>query len=114
MLWLGSEQTPTRVVMNIYIELFAASVLLDIGSVDSDDISNLAHNGAVFKSLGIDHNDGMLKVLLLFQIFIVRGVQGNINDLERANPLVLGIAGVAGVHNHSIHVDLVTLIPFKV
>lgn len=61
------------------MELLAALVILDIGAVNTDNVSNLAHNWAVLKSAGIDDNHRVVSVLLSL---ITLRVVSAINDFE--------------------------------
>ena len=111
---LGAEKTPARIEMDIDIELLPSSILLYISPMYSYDISNLAHYWTIFKPLCIDHDNGMLKMLLLLKIFIICRMQGSINNFQRADPLILGIAWVACIDNNTIDIHLITFVSLKV
>lgn len=61
------------------MELLAALVILDISAVNTNNVSNLAHNWAVLKSASIDDNHRVVSVLLSF---ITLGIVGAVDDFE--------------------------------
>jgi len=86
------------------VELPLALVLLEVGPVDADNVTNLADKRAVLESSGIDDHGGNFEVLVTL---VAKSVVGAVNHLESADPLVLDVARVLSVNDHSVNVNLV-------
>lgn len=81
----GGEEAPTAVEIAINMELLLATVFLDRGPVDSDAISNFAHDRAVLEPLRINNNCDELYVA---RGFAAQRMQRCIDHLERGDKLI--------------------------
>ena len=101
------KQAPTRRPAHVHVVLAPIFVSLHVGSVDSDDVSDLAHNGAVLEPIGIDDDDCELEVLV---DLVALRVERPIDNFEGANPLTLAtLHRVSCINYHSVDVELFIL-----
>ena len=59
-LGVGLKERPAGVEVDIDMELFAALELLNVGSVDANDVSNLSHDWALFEPVCVNYHHGKL------------------------------------------------------
>ena len=87
------------------MELLPALVVLDVGAVHSYDVSDLAHNWTLLKSVCINDDDRVFSVLYFF---VAQRVDSAVNYFERADPLAFGtLDGVGSIDDDTIAVHLV-------
>ena len=70
--------------MSRNVELSLVLVHAEGSSVQTDNITDFVSDGEVFESLGVDHNS----CVIIVGGFTALGVEGGVDDLERADILV--------------------------
>ena len=61
---LSREKAPTRVEVDVCVKLSLPFMLLEVGSMDADYISNLTNQWAVLKSSCVDNHCGNFEVII--------------------------------------------------
>ena len=108
MLGIRLKQAPTGRAADIDVVLAPVFVILAVGAMYANDISDLPHDRTILEPVRVDNDHGKGE---LFVDFIAFCVQTAVDDFERADPLALAaLHWVGRVDDHTIDVQLVVLL----
>ena len=100
-LLVGGEERPGTVPVGADVELSLTVVEAEGGSVETDDVSDSAHDGHGFEFVSVDDGGGVVVIGGLG----TGGVKGGVDNLEGANVFVLvGLVGESSVNDHTVDV----------
>jgi len=100
---LRGEKSPGAVVENVGVELTAAVVKAEGGSVHTDDVTEAGDDGEILESLGVEDEGGIVRGVT--SALLGLDVEGRINNLDGANVSILvGLVGEGGIDDNTINV----------
>lgn len=96
---VGAEESPGSTPVGGNVELALAVVHTEGRAMETDDLTNLGDNGQLLEFVAVDDNSGEIVIAS----FAALGVEGGVNDLERADVLVAGLlVGEGSINNDTV------------
>jgi len=94
---LGGVENPGTVPVHVDVELSLLVPDSELGTMDTDDVTDSVDDGEILESVGIEHNGGVVLGRDL-------GVESGINDLKRAHEEFFSLVGEGSIDNDTIEV----------